>query len=298
MRSNPKTSTLMDELLDAQQLNLDLTFKHLDTVLQRPGLEELISTGRLEEYATAKHRALEMSGDFEGMAKAEALHHIGNAMKDFSTRVFNAPGVVLGNLAEGTPEFLNIDEYVKALQALQDDTSCWYDGCSKFVHAMHGWSRLEQVFGKDGAKKALQDAYDAQKNGASTITIETAGYPEYGIQPTVVTMKIVPKDAAVEQEAKRRVWLEKTRHREHGPLLHSDGSWEASSELHRRNSAWIRHVENCTECDLCEDIPATRQSKYCAECKVLLARADAQSAEDLTLVKVGKAETEEGEQTK
>jgi hypothetical protein len=100
---------------------------------------------------------------------------------------------VLGNLAEGTPEFLNIDEYVKALQALQDDTSCWDDGCSNFVHAMHGWSRLEQVFGKDGAKKALQDAYNAQKNSASTITIETAGYPEYGIQPMVVTMKIAPR---------------------------------------------------------------------------------------------------------
>ena len=193
MRSNPKTSTLMDELLDAQQRNLDLTFKHLDTISRGPGLQELISTGRIKEYAIEKHRALEASGDFDGMVKAEALHHIGNAMKDFSTRVLNAPNVVSGNLAEGTPEFLNIDEYVKALQALQEDTSCWYDGCSKFVHAMHGWSRLEQVFGKDGAKKVLQDAYDARKNGANTITIETAGYPEYGIQPLVVTMKIAPK---------------------------------------------------------------------------------------------------------
>jgi hypothetical protein len=141
----------------------------------RPGLQELISTGRLKEYAAAKRRALNMDVDPTSMERAEALHHQGQGFRELDAKTFKNPAVLSGDISLGTPEVLHIDEYVKVLQGMQDDHSCRHEDCSKFIHATHGAPRLEQAVGKEAAQKLLQDAYDAQRTGADTITITVPG---------------------------------------------------------------------------------------------------------------------------
>jgi hypothetical protein len=57
----------------------------------------------------------------------------------------------------GTPETVDVDGAVKALQKLHDSTK-------------YGGSHLEQALGKDGAKQLLQDMYNAQKAGVKTLS--------------------------------------------------------------------------------------------------------------------------------
>jgi hypothetical protein len=58
----------------------------------------------------------------------------------------------------GTPETINVDSAVKALQKLQDSRP-------------YGGSRLEQALGKENANQLLKDIYSAQRAGASAAKI-------------------------------------------------------------------------------------------------------------------------------
>jgi hypothetical protein len=173
----------------------DVTMPEIKTFMERemarPGLQELISTERLKEYATAKRRALNMDVDPTSMESAEALHHQGQGLRELDAKTFKNPAVLSGDISLGTPEVLHIDEYVKVLQGMQDDHSCRHEDCSKFIHATHGTPRLEQALGKDAARKMLQDAYDAQRTGADTITITIPAVT--GCPAKTVTIPIAKK---------------------------------------------------------------------------------------------------------
>ena len=71
-------------------------------------------------------------------------------------KVFKNPNIVKGNLKYETPETVNIDPAVKALQKMQDDTR-------------FGGSRLEQALGEKGADALLKDLYKAQREGVHAI---------------------------------------------------------------------------------------------------------------------------------
>lgn len=79
------------------------------------------------------------------------------ALKDLQEKVFKNPNIVLGNVGAGSDETVNIDEAVKALQRLQDDTR-------------YGSPRLEQALGKQGAQDLLTNMYAAQKSGMTAMS--------------------------------------------------------------------------------------------------------------------------------
>jgi hypothetical protein len=72
-------------------------------------------------------------------------------------KVFKNSNIVQGNEKFGTPETVNVDSAVKALQKLQDSDK-------------YGASRLEQALGKDGANNLLNDMYAAQRAGVKALS--------------------------------------------------------------------------------------------------------------------------------
>jgi hypothetical protein len=78
------------------------------------------------------------------------------SMEEGVKKLFNNESVVNGNTAHGAPETINVDSAIKAAENL--------DKPSKF--APFGTpTRLEQMFGEDGAASLKQGLYDAQKAG-------------------------------------------------------------------------------------------------------------------------------------
>lgn len=128
-------------------------------------LHELITAGRMLEYAEAKRQAIAEGKDPSLIEQAEASHWQAKALRELSEKVYKNPDVISGNLRLGTPEFVHVDEAVKALQRMMDDTSCAYEGCSTFVHAAHGTSHLEQALGRERAEDLLRGMYAAQRLG-------------------------------------------------------------------------------------------------------------------------------------
>ncbi len=81
------------------------------------------------------------------------------ALRDVQTKVFKNPSIVEGNTAYGTPETVNVDKAVNALQKLQDDRS-------------FGGPRLEQALGKEGAQQLMENLHAAQRLGLSAVRIQ------------------------------------------------------------------------------------------------------------------------------
>ncbi len=79
-----------------------------------------------------------------------------SALKDVEAKVFKSPSSIAGNAAHGSEETVDVGNAIKALQRLQDNTK-------------YGQSRLEQAFGKEGAKKLLDDMYAAQRMGVTAL---------------------------------------------------------------------------------------------------------------------------------
>jgi hypothetical protein len=109
--------------------------------------EELIDSGKMREYTALKWVALAQGVDPVLLESAESNHWKARAMKELSLILKN-PDIISGSIKYGTPEFIHIDEMIKALQRMQDDTSCAYEGCSTLGHAAHGTSHLEQAPGR------------------------------------------------------------------------------------------------------------------------------------------------------
>jgi hypothetical protein len=131
-------------------------------------LSELIDAGKMTEYTALKRVALAQGIDPALLESAESKHWQAQAMDELS-RILKNPDNISGNIEYGTPEFIHIDATVKALQRMQDDTSCTREGCSTFVHAAHGTSHLEQALGKKGADDLLRLFYTTQRQEKAII---------------------------------------------------------------------------------------------------------------------------------
>jgi ElaB/YqjD/DUF883 family membrane-anchored ribosome-binding protein len=114
-------------------------------------------TSQMQTIEDAKAQARTKGVDVDKMlAKGDALHTREMALRDLQKGFLKNVNIVPGNAAAGTPETINVDSAVRAVQKLQDNT--------KF-----GAPRLEQALGKDGAKKFLDGLYAAQRGGAKAI---------------------------------------------------------------------------------------------------------------------------------
>lgn len=111
----------------------------------------------IDKIEAAKQEAIKNGVDPKVLDAADESFKQANALKDVEAKVFKNTGVVKGNIAHATPETVNVDSAVKALQKLQDT--------EKF-----SGSRLEQAFGKEGAAKVLDDMYAAQRAGVKAMT--------------------------------------------------------------------------------------------------------------------------------
>jgi hypothetical protein len=107
----------------------------------------------------AKQKATE--GDVDPSVLDEADSHFKrmSALSDVESKVFKNPSIITGNSAHGTPEALNVDSAIKAFQKLQDSEK-------------YGAPRLEQAFGKDGAKALLDNLYAAQREGVHAVKMQ------------------------------------------------------------------------------------------------------------------------------
>jgi len=128
--------------------------------VQKEAVLEKARTATMDKIAEARQNVIEKLGTKNGpeaFDKADQLFKQEQALKDLQSKVFKNPNIVQGNTAAGTPETVNVDSAVKALQKMQNDTS-------------YGSPRLEQAIGKDSAKKMLADLYAAQRAGQKAIS--------------------------------------------------------------------------------------------------------------------------------
>jgi len=93
--------------------------------------------------------------------KAKAATQQRFAMETGDAKLFNNESVVKGNVAHGSNETINVDSAIRQAEIL--------DKPSKF--APRGTpTRLQQMFGEDGAKAFKQGLYDAQKSGQKVMS--------------------------------------------------------------------------------------------------------------------------------
>jgi hypothetical protein len=118
---------------------------------------EASRTALTDKIETAKQQAISSGVDPKLLEQADAKFTQARALADLEAKVFKNTSVVSGNYAAGTPETVNVNSAVKALQKLQDT--------SKF-----GASRLEQALGKEGANSLLKDLYAAQRSGVKALS--------------------------------------------------------------------------------------------------------------------------------
>jgi hypothetical protein len=116
-------------------------------------------TGLQDKIDSAKREAIAKGVDPKTLKQADAAFKQTEALRDVEEKVFKNVNVVKGNAAMGTEETVNIDAAVKELQKLQDNEA-------------FGSPRLEQAFGKDGAKQLLSKFYDAQRQGVHAMKVQ------------------------------------------------------------------------------------------------------------------------------
>ncbi|MCU1305164.1 MAG: hypothetical protein JWQ87_5448 [Candidatus Sulfotelmatobacter sp.] len=107
----------------------------------------------------AKQTAREKGIDPAVIDQADAHFKRMSALSDVEAKVFKNPSIVSGNVAHGTEETVNIDSAIKALQKLQDSEA-------------YGAPRLEQAFGKEGAKQLLDHMYSSQRQGVHAMKVQ------------------------------------------------------------------------------------------------------------------------------
>ena len=121
---------------------------------------ELDRTNQMQTIDDAKQAARAKGVDVDKLLDAgDALHTKEMAWRELQKNVLKNVNIVEENTAMGSPEKIKIDPAIKALQKMQDN--------SKF-----GAPRLEQVFGKDGAKTLLNNLYAAKRVGQSAVTLQ------------------------------------------------------------------------------------------------------------------------------
>jgi hypothetical protein len=136
---------LQDALADPQTIGQR-------TALQKElyAAERSIKTGEANIQATLGKDAPDL------IQQAKAATQQRYAMEEGAKKLFNNESVVNGNVAHGYPESINVDNAIKAAENL--------DKPSKF--APRGTpTRLQQMFGEEGAKAFKQGLYDAKAAG-------------------------------------------------------------------------------------------------------------------------------------
>lgn len=128
-----------------------------DEDLAKEAALEKSRTGLIDKIEQAKSDAIKQGVDPAVLDKADSQFLQSRALKDVEARVFKNPSVVKGNAKFGSPETVDVDAAIKALQKLQDN--------NKF-----GAPRLEQALGKDGAEGLLNDLYKAQRAGQTALS--------------------------------------------------------------------------------------------------------------------------------
>jgi hypothetical protein len=122
---------------------------------------EAARTGQMQTIEDAKNVARAKGVNVDKLLdQGDALHTREMALRDFQKGFLKNTGIIEGNAAAGTPETVNVDSGIKALQKLQDNT--------KF-----GAPRLEQALGKAGAQQLLKDMYAAQRLGVKAVNLQT-----------------------------------------------------------------------------------------------------------------------------
>jgi hypothetical protein len=129
-------------------------------------------TAIMDKIEGAKQQAIKAGVDPKLLDQADAQFKQASALKDLQAKVFKNTGVISGNKAVGAEESVNVNQAVKELQKLQDNT--------KF-----GAPRLEQALGKDGAQAILKDMYAAQRQGVKAMSrqefaVKLAKYTGWG----------------------------------------------------------------------------------------------------------------------
>jgi hypothetical protein len=114
-------------------------------------------TAIMDKIEAAKQQAIRSGVDPKLLEQADSQFKQAGALKDLQQKVFKNTGAISGNKALGAEESINVNQAVKELQKLQDNTK-------------YGASRLEQALGKDGAQAILKDMYAAQKSGIKAMT--------------------------------------------------------------------------------------------------------------------------------
>lgn len=117
---------------------------------------ELARTKIMDRIKDAEKMAEAAGVPKNALAEADKQFTKASALKDVEAKVFKNTSAVKGNVTHGTKETLDVDRVVDALQKLQDNTK-------------RGGSRLEQAFGKEGAKRLLDDLYAAQRLGVKAV---------------------------------------------------------------------------------------------------------------------------------
>jgi len=107
----------------------------------------------------SEQKAIAAGIDPKTLKQADASFRQAKALEEVNQRVFKNVNVVQGNVGAGTPETVNVDAAIKSLQSLQNK--------DKF-----GSPRLEDAFGKQGAKELLDNFYEAQRNGVHAMKVQ------------------------------------------------------------------------------------------------------------------------------
>lgn len=167
---NGLKKTLYGQVDQAAGTDLKSLYDKLDAINDKIDLEasgspeesrlEAQRTSQMQTIDDAKAVAKTKGVDVDQtLAKADALHTREMALRDVQKGFLKNVNIVEGSAASGTPETVKVDSAVKALQKLQDNTK-------------YGAPRLEQAFGKAGAKQLLDDMYAAQRLGAHAMKVQ------------------------------------------------------------------------------------------------------------------------------
>jgi hypothetical protein len=153
---NDAAETDMKSLYDRRE-ELQDAIEDPTNVSQKTAIQRELATTNQDISQGEANVQTKLGKDAPDLIKqAKAATQQRYSMEEGAKKLFNHESVVSGNVAHGYPETINVDNAIKAAENL--------DKPSKF--APRGTpTRLQQMFGEDGAKAFKQGLYDAKSAG-------------------------------------------------------------------------------------------------------------------------------------
>jgi len=134
-------------------------------IVQKPAIQVELQRTRMQ-IANGESKAAESGVDAQkAVRQAKDLTQQRYALQEVKSKLFNHESIVEGDATTGTPEKINVDSAIKAVQKLDKPSRFAPEGSP---------SRLEQALGEEGAKTLKQNLYDAQKLGQRAVNYQTA----------------------------------------------------------------------------------------------------------------------------